>query len=52
MVMTILFAICRIFLESESDKDFVASLQELRLRFSGFVANLINSYPRGTDIVH
>ncbi|XP_065885600.1 protein furry homolog isoform X2 [Dysidea avara] len=37
----------RSFLESESDKDFVASLQELRLRFSGFIANLINSFPRG-----
>ena len=45
------YNIIRIFLESESDKDFVASLQELRLRFSGFVANLINSYPRGTGFV-
>ena len=37
----------RTFLESESDRDFVASLQELRLHFSGFITNLVNSYPRG-----
>ena len=41
----------RIFLESESDRDFVASLQELRLHFSGFITNLIDSYPRGSLFV-